>query len=531
MTSPLQDLSELELRQLYDNEEAERFLHIFSTYVTEVRVPDDARRKGKYGNTPLESNDTGGTQSNGTEKATAVSSLSEAVAMNIIVPLLPPGPNPRPDFTLSRLRLTVQRLYMALEPIYRPFVVDMIHLATWSKRRRSLKYCLVFWILWWFNLLLPSLILRILYSLIRRRIFSYPSYVELQEHRKRVKRATEIGDDLSTRLVSTTFDLRDLWKLYKHVKPTIRDGRQKAKSTSNIPDVNPGSQSSDEDGEHLLDAKSDSDILHVLNSIADFHERVINLFIWRDPASSRIYRLPQYLTKLLCFFLGFTFWHVVPVMKALPPSDRARLPVPLASIPTDAEFAMQVISKRVADGDELRPAPASRRSFERSERSTDTHTPSDPRQADVGNLIESDNRIDWSKWGSRLATGKAWVHRTKQLISTKEIAGRPEPSYSTPERSHSYPAQYRSSTGILTITPDALYFVPASSSKASLEIPLHALRAVKKSDTMAVKGLILRWMDVEPSNGEKEERLGWVGGRDELFARLVGRNGGRWLKV
>lgn len=124
-----------------------------------------------------------------------------------------------------------------------------------------------------------------------------------------------------------------------------------------------------------------------------------------------------------------------------------RLPVPLASVPTDAEFAIQVISKRVADGNELRPAPASRRSFERSERSMYTHTPSDPQQADLGSR---DNRIDWSKWGSRLATGKAWVHRTKQLVSAKEvpfwacdyrnyaygilqIAG---PSYSAPERSH-----------------------------------------------------------------------------------------------
>lgn len=81
------------------------------------------------------------------------------------------------------------------------------------------------------------------------------------------------------------------------------------------------------------------------------------------------------------------------------------------------------------------------------------------------------------------------------------------------------------------MTSDSLCFVPATSSKASLEIPLHALRVVKKSDTMAVKGLILRWMDVEPNNGEKEERIIWVGGRDELFARLVGRDGGKWLKV
>ena len=81
------------------------------------------------------------------------------------------------------------------------------------------------------------------------------------------------------------------------------------------------------------------------------------------------------------------------------------------------------------------------------------------------------------------------------------------------------------------MTSDSLCFVPATSSTASLEIPLHALRVVKKSDTVAIKGLILRWIDVEPSNDEKEERIIWVGGRDELFARLVGRDGGKWLKV
>ena len=262
-----------------------------------------------------------------------------------------------------------------------------------------------------------------------------------------------------------SFDVRDLWKLYRHVKPIKRNEMHKAKSASNIPDVNQGIEPSDEDGKHLLDVKSD--ILHTLNLIADFHERIIksaqliivrsyadcspnSLFIWRDTISSRSccgvifflfllsYFMPvQYLSKLLYFFFGLVFWHVVPIIQALPPADRARfvanfqilsrvltstrLPVPLASVPTDAEFAMQLISKRVADGNELRPAPTSRRSFERSERGMHVGTSNDVQHTDIGNRIQADNRIDWTKWGSRIATGKTWIHRKKQLVTAKEV--------------------------------------------------------------------------------------------------------------
>ena len=309
------------------------------------------------------------------------------------------------------------------------------------------------------------MILRILYALIRRQIFQYPSYVELQEHRQRVERAEELGVDVSTRFASMTFDVRDLWKLYRHVKPIKRNEMHKAKSASNISDVNQEVKPPDEDGRHLLDLKSD--ILHTLNLIADFHERVIksaqlidvrsyadcspnSLFIWRDPVSSRsccgvifflfllTYFMPvQYLVKLLYFSFGLVFWHVVPIIEALPPADRARFvvnlpifvhvlmstrfPVPLASVPTDAEFAMQLISKRVADGNELRPAPTSRRSFEHSERGMHAGTSNDVQQTDIGNRFQTDNRIDWNKWGSRIATGKTWIHRKKQLVMAKEV--------------------------------------------------------------------------------------------------------------
>jgi GRAM domain-containing protein 4 len=69
------------------------------------------------------------------------------------------------------------------------------------------------------------------------------------------------------------------------------------------------------------------------------------------------------------------------------------------------------------------------------------------------------------------------------------------------------------------------------SSAAKVTIAFSDLRGVKK--TGLLQGLLLRWAEsTQDDNGtEKEERFIWVGNRDELFARLIGPNGQRWLKV
>lgn len=75
-----------------------------------------------------------------------------------------------------------------------------------------------------------------------------------------------------------------------------------------------------------------------------------------------------------------------------------------------------------------------------------------------------------------------------------------------------------------------MLFTPITSSKAKVQIELADIRGVKKTGTM--KGLVVRWQsrtDVDAK--ENVERFMWVGGRDEVFARLVGWGGRRWLKV
>jgi hypothetical protein len=69
------------------------------------------------------------------------------------------------------------------------------------------------------------------------------------------------------------------------------------------------------------------------------------------------------------------------------------------------------------------------------------------------------------------------------------------------------------------------------SSTAKITIAFSDLRGVKK--TGLLKGLSLRWAETQEQDKveEKEEKFIWVGDRDELFARLIGPDGRRWLKV
>jgi hypothetical protein len=94
---------------------------------------------------------------------------------------------------------------------------------------------------------------------------------------------------------------------------------------------------------------------------------------------------------------------------------------------------------------------------------------------------------------------------------------------------HTFPAQHNTAPGLITLTPATLVFTPLLSTCASVTIPLAGLRGVKK--TGMFKGLSMRFLSPDAGTEEKEERFRWVGGRDELFARLIGVDGQRWMKA
>ncbi|KZP31369.1 hypothetical protein FIBSPDRAFT_49641 [Athelia psychrophila] len=502
-----------------------------------------------------------------------------------MIPSLPPAPLPAPPFSLGRLRVTSQRLYLAVQPAYGPFFSTLARLATWKDRSQSLLFCAMFWTLWWYNLLLPALFLRTFYALIRRKIFSYPTVRELRERRAEVARASVFGDEVQARLMpSSPFGLTELWRIFKVFnKPKVDKAKDVIKESSNAkgkgkykdstspektdsqptreaPTVLDGSE------ESSLDTDSKRAILQSMAEIADLHERVKNIAIWRRPASSYFYSgivlslailtfvLPaKYIAKLGCAIGGFMFWHVTPVLAAMSAADRSRMPPALDDVPTDSDYAMDLISQRVASGLHVKPTP-----LQRSKRTKmrSSETGGDDTFSVTSKEVKS---IDWKRWGDRAALGKAafartpfgkatlgpawsddekrlytgtdwrqtgtWPPRNPLIPASILLHGAPTPRIET----HTFPAHGKAGPGLITVTSSTLYFTPLISASAIITIPFSDLRGIKK--TGILKGLSIRWTETEGASTEKEEKFMWVGDRDELFARLIGPGGRRWLKV
>jgi GRAM domain-containing protein 4 len=203
---------------------------------------------------------------------------------------------------LSRFKLALQRFYLALEPTYRPFLVNMYNLATWKDWNQSCLWCIasrfygvpratvkltscsqIFWLLWLSNLLITGLLVRLLWSLFRRRLLPYPTLQDLRQRRREVARAEKFGERISDRLSSTSkFGVKEAWKIAK-------DLRSWSNSNVNITSA-PSKYSNgtaEVSGEHLplgevREGESEAEwaiqdlqrlLLLFVNEVADFHER------------------------------------------------------------------------------------------------------------------------------------------------------------------------------------------------------------------------------------------------------------------
>ena len=270
----------------------------------------------------------------------------------------------------------------------------------------------------------------------------------------------------------------------------------------------------------------------------------------------------QVLSKLIFFILGFLFWHVVPVMCSLAPSDIARsvgwyqrwtysyclptrrLPPAFSDVPTDVEYAMALISQRVAAGLEIKPIK--RDSL--NQRSTIVDSLLNE------NARASETQIDWKRWGNRIALGKSTVSAITRLNPVRRYylkealvfwrlkeGGWAPPINCWNSQSVSlksvlfflatdccvaYPCQHHSAPGLITLTQDTMSFTPLLRQDAKIIIALTAIKGVKKVGML--KGLQVRWND---ASGDKEDRFLWIGERDDLFARLVGSDGKRWIQI
>ena len=223
--------------------------------------------------------------------------------------MLPPPRPPPPDFSLSRVKQSSQRLYVALEPYFTSGALPLLKLATWKNPTTSFAYCSVsslfsvlrtlilmcsqlYWILWYRGLLLSALMLRLLYHIVRWKLHPYPSLAQLREHRERIGRSQTFGTILSTRLAATpALGMRDMWGLfgeYRHLQKLKKKAKKDSKGKNELPaddtaSIRDGASASfstaDLTDEHAAkEAAEEADLkrlgLFLLNEVADLLERV-----------------------------------------------------------------------------------------------------------------------------------------------------------------------------------------------------------------------------------------------------------------
>ncbi|KAI6132839.1 hypothetical protein EV401DRAFT_223235 [Pisolithus croceorrhizus] len=556
------ELSETQLRRLYDEEEAERLMHLISAYVTEVRLPDTS----KFHDHNAQPASAGDTDHDSSSKPApppfpplpSDRPITEYIAHDLILPYLPLDGSTPPPFTIKRFRLTTQRLYLAIIPTYQPLLSDLTSLALWKDKQRSLLYCACFWILWYHDGLLAAFLCRIVWCLLRRRFLPYPSLAEYQEKRQNATRARRFGDEVQRRLSVSTLGPVEIWKLFRAYRAATQDKTKhllKDKLQDKPDQTNGGSASVPEaDGENtVLEGAEDSeeiqnlkrDLLHLLDIVADLHERVNNILMWRRPAVTRRYcillsvmafsvmTLPsQYLAKITYMFLGIVYWHLLPVIAALSPANRARIPALLSDAPTDVEYAMELIGQRVASGQELLP-----RNKDRDRLANPDNSKPDPTliESSSSDQAEEIGGVNWKKWGARIAQGKSLLEENKSISSLggalfEKLSHQRQGAFQT-KQVHTFPAQHSSAPGLISLTSTTMCFTSLTARHAKLVVPFSQLRGVKK--TGLTKGLAITWVatDQDAQGVVKEEKFHWVGDRDELFARLLACDGGRWIRL
>jgi GRAM domain-containing protein 4 len=126
---------------------------------------------------------------------------------------------------------------------------------------------------------------------------------------------------------------------------------------------------------------------------------------------------PLYFRCLQLIARGKRYCHA----RTLPISLTAllRLPPIFSNVPTDADYAMELISQRVAAGLDVRPSDPRRQGKKKQAPNRNTKHLADIVEDVTKNgkgKQKEKTEIDWKKWGERVAIGKAQADEGRRLI-------------------------------------------------------------------------------------------------------------------
>ncbi|KAE8215563.1 hypothetical protein CF327_g1167 [Tilletia walkeri] len=232
------------------------------------------------------------------------------------------GPDDR--YREGKLRSHLERLYI-IAPFWERFLLGVRSLYRWEQPRRTGAAAMIYFVLWYTDLIPTAFMLSLLYYILQFRFFP-PSESFLHEQvRKRMSRGIE-ADKFSEQLRRRS--RLDLLDLYKHWIDRYGVASQVA-----------------------------------AGDIADFHEKVKNLILWRNPTATwRTFGVlstatlfvtfapAHYVWKIALFFLGLSFFILLPLQSHYPRYRRPLSPIwwALWGSPTDFMWGSKILRERHA---------------------------------------------------------------------------------------------------------------------------------------------------------------------------------------
>lgn len=98
------------------------------------------------------------------------------------------------------------------------------------------------------------------------------------------------------------------------------------------------------------------------------------------------------------------------------------MPPALGDLPTDADYAMELISQRVAAGLPVKPSSRNSRKSTIVQDLADPASPIADDKDSTREAVSQENGVNWKKWGERTVLGKAWVQDGKRFIRGEQVS-------------------------------------------------------------------------------------------------------------
>lgn len=313
---------------------------------------------------------------------------------------------PITEYRESRARSHLERLYI-IAPFWEQLFRYLQALYCWENPRRTAAAAMIYFVLWYTDLIPTAFFLMLLYHVLQ---FRYMPPDESFLHRK-VQQRMQRGMDanrLSERLKRRSrLDILDIYKRWQ--------------ASYGVP----------------------SQVM--VGDFADYHEKVKNILLWRNPTASKgtvvlLSLSTAFITfcsahtvfKTILFMVGFTFFCLMPLQAHYPRYRRPLNPLwwLVLGSPTDAQYAVQILRQR----------------HQRHQKWLQEHH---PEQA-----ISSDFTMPMPD----LPTTPSHVHEMRREDTVE--AQPPEKKPLSNKRVGSFLCQHHGMPGHLIITPTHLYFNP-----------------------------------------------------------------------